>query len=620
MMKKIVALVLAVLFCAQTAIPTLALIPKHTNVVNSNIYTEGINNFSEDQAAMLKELGLFIGSDKGFELERHLTRVEAGVLLVRALGMESEALAQTNTHPFKDVPSWADKQVGWLYQNKITAGVGATAYGSSQSITYWQFAMFLSRACAGNDNFIENGVGKLSEQNQCDGQDESPGNGFYRADAVGMLTRFLMLNYSVDPEEPMTVAQHLIQKGVFSAETLGSAGLDVYPIWYENWHDYTGDTTSATMVATMLNVPIRSRACKSISQPEPAVSALPYFYSCYFGEAESSEERQTVLYRTDCITLEETEIARFEAASPNLMMNLTYFATIDGQDYLDVTVNAVARLIRVNGETAEVLAEGKRFNLETPHRLRYAMPQIWQDNVLALTLDDTLYIAAKSGCKGYPLAAGTKFVALQDDLVVLSREENGAAVVEGMHITDGRIADSYRAAMPMNYRPTVAQHDDGIYGMAGLFIVRDEHLLRVTSRPVFDVAYPRRSAMSVPAILTANADSYTGDTIIVLPEDGINVWTEEILLGNNPPHGITITQIDAIDSRIAFYAEENVGMENYNVYAYQPVYNDKEGHMGIWVTGFTAGRPEMMAHPADWYAEQEQARLNALGFHPGIGK
>lgn len=39
-------------------------------------------------ADALKDLGLFSGSDKGYELDRAPTRLEAGVMLVRLLGAE----------------------------------------------------------------------------------------------------------------------------------------------------------------------------------------------------------------------------------------------------------------------------------------------------------------------------------------------------------------------------------------------------------------------------------------------------------------------------------------------------------------------------------------------------
>ena len=46
-------------------------------------------------------------------------------MLTRLLGAEKTALAGNWKHPFTDVPQWADKYVGWLYQNGLTKGVSA---------------------------------------------------------------------------------------------------------------------------------------------------------------------------------------------------------------------------------------------------------------------------------------------------------------------------------------------------------------------------------------------------------------------------------------------------------------------------------------------------------------
>ena len=81
----------------------------------------------ETTAAALKSLGLFRGvSDTNFDLNRAPTRVEALVMLIRTLGKESEALGKNWTHPFTDVPRWADRYVGYAYTQGLTKGSSAT--------------------------------------------------------------------------------------------------------------------------------------------------------------------------------------------------------------------------------------------------------------------------------------------------------------------------------------------------------------------------------------------------------------------------------------------------------------------------------------------------------------
>jgi hypothetical protein len=72
----------------------------------------------QPKAEALKELGLFKGSDKGFELERAPSRVEAMVMLVRLLGKEEEAKENNYEHPFTDVPEWANVHIA-IYIKKI---------------------------------------------------------------------------------------------------------------------------------------------------------------------------------------------------------------------------------------------------------------------------------------------------------------------------------------------------------------------------------------------------------------------------------------------------------------------------------------------------------------------
>ena len=594
-MKKVIAVILT-LCCLSAALPVPALIPANTNVVNSNIYTELVNNYAEDQAEALKALGLFLGTDNGFELNRALTRAEAAALIVRTLGAENAALSEKTPHPFKDVPAWADGYVGWLYRNKITNGVSASEYGSGQPVTYWQFATLLSRACSGDDNFSDNGVGNESEQSLCDM------NGFHRADAVGLLTRFLACIYSLDPNEYITVAQHLVREGVFSAERFFEVGVRIYPIEYYYFDDDGG------LTVTILGIHMVKSTLKGIEGNSAyPPTELSYFY------ALTGTDSETILYKMNCLTLEETEIGRFDVSDPNGPKLLDYFATVGGKDYLEIE----SKLIQVEGDKAEIIAEGTEFGFRYS---KYAKPFIWHDNVLVIMLDDTAYVATKDGISGHKLDSGVSLVAVQDTIAVLCREENGETVIEGVNIEDWTVTDTYRAALSEKaYFPRIGQDDNGIYGEAGLFIVRDGRLIRVTERPVRSVSGVRYGAAGTPVILTHEPGDYFGDTIIVLNDPlftGEDGWSETIHLQNDPPHGIMIDSIEGRDSAVFFYSRAPVGMEHYDVFTYVAIYNTEEDHQGILVYSFSPGRPEVMNHDNQWYVDREQERLNALGYNP----
>ena len=611
-MKKAIAFLLIVVCCVGTVIPTAALVPPNRG--SDIIFTKDINNWAEDQAVMLSKLGIFIGSDIGFELYRPLTRAEAGILLVRAMGMEKESLVQSNEHPFTDVPWWADKQIGWLYQNNITAGVGGGLYGSEQSVDYWQFATFLSRACSGEDDFVAAGVGYALEQSLCEGNSSMSGavppSGFDRCDAVGLLTRFLGCNYTVNKQESLTVAQHLVRKGVFSAEQLAAAGSSIYPIRYSS--------ENGVMTAMILGVPVRTSQYLGVDAETAFPNTeLSYFYTCRFGATE------TILYRMDCMTLQETEVGRLEGANRAMPMSMTYLVTAGGKDYLDVRMNGKAKLVSVGGGATTVVGEGKQFNYGTESHMRYAIPRIRQDNMLAVMLDDTLYVVSEEGCKGYPMPSGTRIVALVDNEVVIHREENGVAVIEDVSALFGSIDDTYRVPLAeASHLSVIEQRDGHMYGRAGLFVVRHGRLIRVTERPVLAATNVRRGnkAGFAPVILTSSSDMNVGDTIIELQE-GADIWdwTELVLLGNTPQHHIPISEIyGGINSYVTVYSRRDVGMQNFDVYKYHIGYiYDENSHntdtMGITVVSYTAGRPEMMENTEAWYVKQEQNRLADLG-------
>ena len=104
------------------------------------------------QAETLRQLGLFMGTDTGFELGRAATRAEASVMTVRLLGKEAEARSGNHSHPFSDVPAWASPYVGYLYRNGITTGVSETLFGASQTATSVQYATFVLRALGYDDS------------------------------------------------------------------------------------------------------------------------------------------------------------------------------------------------------------------------------------------------------------------------------------------------------------------------------------------------------------------------------------------------------------------------------------------------------------------------------------
>lgn len=111
----------------------------------------GAANFTSSADA-LNTMGLFAGSELGYELDRAPERAEAAVMLVRLLGAETEALAATdNAAPFTDVPDWAAPYINWLYENGLTTGATETTFEPYGTCSSQMYATFLLRALGYSD-------------------------------------------------------------------------------------------------------------------------------------------------------------------------------------------------------------------------------------------------------------------------------------------------------------------------------------------------------------------------------------------------------------------------------------------------------------------------------------
>ncbi|KUG03382.1 putative protease [hydrocarbon metagenome] len=104
------------------------------------------------EADVLYRLGVFNGTQKGFELERIPTRAEGAVMLVRLLGQEDYALQTELTHPFQDVPNWADPYVAYLYQEGLTTGTSTNNFSPYASLSVQQYMSFILRSLAYSEN------------------------------------------------------------------------------------------------------------------------------------------------------------------------------------------------------------------------------------------------------------------------------------------------------------------------------------------------------------------------------------------------------------------------------------------------------------------------------------
>lgn len=207
-MKTIRVLALVLVLFAVLALPALA--------------AEASRDVSYENtlAADLKQLGLFSGvSDTNFDLERAPSRTEVIVMLIRVLGKEKEAKEGTWSHPFTDVPAWADPYVGYAYANGLTKGMSATKFGNDTA-SAGTYLTFMLRALGYSDakgDFawdnpfaLARGVGLLPAFADTEV--------FWRADIVSISYAALSVELK---HSSQTLAEKLIEAEVFSAKTFG---------------------------------------------------------------------------------------------------------------------------------------------------------------------------------------------------------------------------------------------------------------------------------------------------------------------------------------------------------------------------------------------------------------
>ena len=181
----------------------------------------------EGQAMRLEELGLFLGvgeDENGFtdfDLDRAPSREEAVTMLVRALGKGTEAAEMGKTHPFTDVPAWADGYVSYAYDQGLTKGTSDTTFGAGDTATGAMYVTFMLRALGHADgtDFTWDDPWALAEDcgivpERVDRQT------FLRADAVDVTAAALSAKLK---GTDTTLADYLIAKGAFSREDFDRA-------------------------------------------------------------------------------------------------------------------------------------------------------------------------------------------------------------------------------------------------------------------------------------------------------------------------------------------------------------------------------------------------------------
>jgi len=168
-------------------------------------------------ADTLYSLGLFKGTDNGYQLDRAPTRAEASVMLVRFLGQEQSALSNTAySAPYNDVPNWAKPYVQYLYDNKLTKGVNDTLFGSQSSCSAQMYLTFILRSLGYVDGIDFNYSEAIDFSLDIGLTDDYILQGEFTR---GSMTAISLLALTVAPKTTTysTLSEKLHYDGVFSA-------------------------------------------------------------------------------------------------------------------------------------------------------------------------------------------------------------------------------------------------------------------------------------------------------------------------------------------------------------------------------------------------------------------
>ena len=435
------------------------------------------NNYpgdTEAQAQMLYDLGLFKGTDKGFALEKSMTRAEASVMLTRLLGAEKTALAGNWKHPFTDVPQWADKYVGWLYQNGLTKGVSATLYGSQRNVTCGQYCIFLTRAHLDADSYQGTAFVDNDEVRQTDEE------GFIRGDAVSLSARLLSTNYAKNGDESdRSVAEKLIDDGVFTAEQFKNAAWDVLSRDYSNDYQYDGkwNLIASPFVCQIADVTV---AQCPIDGVQPVIGTDRYAQS-------DMEQSDFILYRMDSKTMKLTQVLSLPQES-----SVEYLGRAGETDYLLVydRKTETYSLCSVHGDTVKT-------ELTLTEAQQQAARTVYQSarGCIICTDETTGYKLTETGVEPLGVAAG--ICRLTDNGMTVTQNCTADETVLTAYNWNGQKTDSYTisnayqsddAEVRKHCAPRIIGSDGALlWGTAGLYREENGRLVQVTDSPVISV-------------------------------------------------------------------------------------------------------------------------------------
>ena len=279
-------------------------------------------------AERLSDLGLFRGTESGYELDRAPTRAEAGVMLVRLLGAEEEAQALEYTAPFTDLEGWEQPYIQYLYDNGLTTGATETTFEPLNTCSAQMYTTFLLRAlgysdAAEGDFTYADAVDFGKSIGLVDMANCNESN--FLRDHVAAMS-LTALNTAVKDDADTKLLEKLVADGAVEA----SAAEDMLT-FFENYDAYV-EAAAAMNEETKMDVSADVAATVDIDGQQVMTLSMPIKMKM---DMNMDNLDQSQISMTGTMNLEMDEALAGEGAETSINQDVSYYYA-DGVYYMDL--------------------------------------------------------------------------------------------------------------------------------------------------------------------------------------------------------------------------------------------------------------------------------------------
>ena len=279
-------------------------------------------------AERLSDLGLFRGTESGYELDRAPTRAEAGVMLVRLLGAEEEAQALEYTAPFTDLEGWEQPYIQYLYDNGLTTGATETTFEPLNTCSAQMYTTFLLRAlgysdAAEGDFTYADAVDFGKSIGLVDMANCNESN--FLRDHVAAMS-LTALNTAVKDDADTKLLEKLVADGAVEA----SAAEDMLT-FFENYDAYV-EAAAAMNEETKMDVSADVAATVDIDGQQVMTLSMPMNMKM---DMNMDNLDQSQISMTGTMNLEMDEALAGDGAETSINQDVSYYYA-DGVYYMDL--------------------------------------------------------------------------------------------------------------------------------------------------------------------------------------------------------------------------------------------------------------------------------------------